>query len=475
MTSIDSFIKDFSEELQNQNGAIFAGAGLSAPSGFVNWKELLADIATDLGLDINKENDLVSLAQYHLNKNGGNRSSLNKAVINNFSSDNGVTENHQILTRLPVNTYWTTNYDRLIEKALEAARKIPDVKHEKEDLVHTVPDRDAIVYKMHGDAFSPNSTVITKEDYEFYDKTRGPFITALAGDFVSKTFLFLGFSFMDPNLNFVLSKIRAEFGNSSKHHYCILKKESKLNDDDVEYEYRKVQQEHFVNDLMRYNIRAVLIDSYDQITDILIAIEKRIKKDTVFISGAAHDYSPFSEEEALNFTSHVSQNLIKRNFKVVSGLGLGVGSSVIDGALKEIYINQQKTLKNQLIIRPVPQSNHAKQAWTKYREDMLDYSGIAIFMFGNKMVDGEIIDSNGVEEEFEIAKRKNLLLIPIGFTGSVAANLWSQINKEFEEHYPNIDNEFKIIFKCLGDNSLNYVQKIQAVDKLLEFLHKHIK
>ena len=43
---------------------MFIGAGFSKSVGYVDWKNLLKDVADDLGLDIDKEYDLVSLAQY---------------------------------------------------------------------------------------------------------------------------------------------------------------------------------------------------------------------------------------------------------------------------------------------------------------------------------------------------------------------------------------------------------------------------
>ena len=62
---IDRIVK----ELEENNFAIFAGAGLSAPAGYVNWKELLRPLSIELNLDIDKETDLVSLAQYYVNEN----------------------------------------------------------------------------------------------------------------------------------------------------------------------------------------------------------------------------------------------------------------------------------------------------------------------------------------------------------------------------------------------------------------------
>ena len=60
---IGSFIDTFVQALHDQNAAIFAGAGLSIPAGMVNWKEPLREIANDIGLDVNKEEDLVTVAQ----------------------------------------------------------------------------------------------------------------------------------------------------------------------------------------------------------------------------------------------------------------------------------------------------------------------------------------------------------------------------------------------------------------------------
>jgi len=75
------FITDFVIEIKNGDAAIFAGAGLSAPAGFVNWKGLLKDLAEELGLDIEKEHDLIGVAQYHFNRH--KRGKINNKIINN--------------------------------------------------------------------------------------------------------------------------------------------------------------------------------------------------------------------------------------------------------------------------------------------------------------------------------------------------------------------------------------------------------
>src|SRR4051812_42003052 len=109
------FLNEYFADIEAGNAAVFAGAGLSVPAGFVDWRNLLRDIAEELDLDIDRETDLVSLAQFHVNKYLGNRHQLNQAVIEALSADNPPTANHRLLARLPITTWWTTNYDQLIE------------------------------------------------------------------------------------------------------------------------------------------------------------------------------------------------------------------------------------------------------------------------------------------------------------------------------------------------------------------------
>ncbi len=472
LVTIENFIKKYSREVEENNAAIFAGAGLSVGAGFVNWSDLLRDIADELNLDVDKEHDLVSLAQYHLNDRGANRDGLNRAIIDHFLNENNVTENHRILARLPINTFWTTNYDDLIERSLRDAGKIPDVKHAKDDLPRTIRNRDAVVYKMHGDGQHPNDAVIAKDDYQTYMQKRGPFVTALTGELVSKTFLFLGFSFSDPNLDHVLGRIRSEMGTCQRTHYCILQKEQRLGSDSPsDFDYRKVKQEHFINDLnYRYNIQAVLIDSYSQITEILTKIERVHKQKTIFISGAADDYSPWSESDALNLCANVSSLVVGKGFRIVNGLGLGVGSAIVEGALREIYRKQRSKLTDQLQIRPFPQSDDAKKMWNRYREDMLDYAGVAIFVFGNKNSENELVLSNGMREEFEIALKKGVIPLPLGFTGYMAEELWRFVMNDFENIIPKNFHGIKTELTSLGDKSKSSHDQLETLEKILDIL-----
>jgi NAD-dependent SIR2 family protein deacetylase len=119
---IRTFITDYLVEIIDGNAAIFAGAGLSVPAGYVDWRALLRALADELGLNIDLESDLVAVAQFHVNWSGQNRHKLHTELIEALSPDNPPTANHKLLAQLPIRTYWTTNCDKLLENAL---RELP--------------------------------------------------------------------------------------------------------------------------------------------------------------------------------------------------------------------------------------------------------------------------------------------------------------------------------------------------------------
>ena len=86
MATVSDFKRQYVKAIQEGYAAIFAGAGLSRPSGFVNWKELLRELAEEIHLDVDKETDLVEVAQYYCNEKRG-RSELNAKILNRFITE----------------------------------------------------------------------------------------------------------------------------------------------------------------------------------------------------------------------------------------------------------------------------------------------------------------------------------------------------------------------------------------------------
>ncbi|KKR96940.1 MAG: hypothetical protein UU48_C0021G0005 [Candidatus Uhrbacteria bacterium GW2011_GWF2_41_16] len=472
------FVDTYTKAIKENNAAIFAGAGLSIPAGFVNWKDLLRDIAADLNLDIDKENDLIAVAQYHFNEKGNNRHKLNQLLIDEFTQGTSVTQNHKILAALPIQTYWTTNYDKLIEKAIEEEGKTPDIKITPENLSNNIHKRDAVVYKMHGDVSLPDKAILTKDDYEGYNENRLLYTTALQGDLVAKTFLFIGFSFDDPNLEYILSRIRILLGQNQRNHYCFFKK---INRKDfkkkADFKYAEVQHKLKINDLKRYSINALLIDDYADITEVLSAIKKKVLRSNIFISGAAKIYDPRTEKDALSFVHKLSYRISSEGYKIVSGVGYGIGSAVINGATEYVFSTKYRHLDNALVLRPFPQivtgRRKKEERNLEYRNEMMRHAGIALFIFGNNdNGKGGWEHSKGMVEEFKVAVQQGAIPIPVGATGYASEKLWNKVMASPTDYYPN-NSDLLDSIKQIGDKSLPDDELINQILKAISILQNH--
>lgn len=444
MATKKQFFREYIKAIRNGNAAVFAGAGLSRPSGFVVWKELLRPLAEDIGLNIDNEHDLTAVAQYVRNQSG-NRAAINSSLLEAYSKNVAKNENVTILTRLPIYTYWTTNYDHLIEEGLRDANRNCDVKIEYKQLSSTKRDRDAIVYKMHGDADHAADAVLTKDDYVQYDRNYPFFRNVLQGDLISKTFLFVGFSFEDPNLDSILGQIRLLLDENIRNHYCFMKRVThSATKDDVDFGYQKAQQDLREEDLKRYGIQTVFVDEYPEITEMLKEIEHAVLANHVFISGSADFYEGVWTKAKIDELAYkLANRLVKEGFRVTSGFGIGIGSSVINGALDEIYCSKFKHIDEHLCLRPFPQGIEDAEArkvkWRRYREEMLDENGVAVFMAGNKRTsENDKALADGCLQEYQIAKEKGCVIIPIGSTGDAAAKIYTEV-KENRDQYPYLE------------------------------------
>lgn len=200
-------------------------------------------------------------------------------------------------------------------------------------------------------------------------------------------------------------------------------------------------------------------------------IEKRYNSHSIFISGSAAEYGSISLNEAQEFIHLLSRELIKNNFNVVNGFGLGVGSAVVNGALDAIYSNPKVYSEDQLILKPFPQfptgDKDLKTLWEEYRQNMISHAGISIILFGNKIVGDKVINSDGVKREFEIAHDKGLIPLPIHYTGYMAQEIFKMVS-----HDPFKYNLTEVIIKELGSLIWNNENIKKSIDQIISIISK---
>lgn len=467
------FVRKFGEKVLNGEAGLFVGAGVSRHAGFVDWKGLLRDAADELDLDIDKEHDLLALAQYQVNARGG-RGDFNQQLLDAFLRDAQPTAVHDILPRLPIDTVWTTNYEQLLEDAYKAAGRHVEVKLTIENLAQARKGRDVTIYKMHGCATQAHHAVLTKQDYEDYDDKRRLFTDSLKGDFIEKTLLFLGFSFTDPNVERILAKVRGQLGLNQRTHYWITRRPSTTNPngtrshDDLAYDLRKATLQS--QDLLRYGIQTVWVDEYHQIPELLRALEAYVTRRGVFISGAANDPTPLGQERLNDLSQRLGSEIIRRDFNLVSGFGVGIAEQTILGAFRAVYECERVQPAERVLIRPFPGSTPAARrsaVFKRHREDMIARVGAVVVIAGNKTNgNGGSMPSAGVEEEVQIALSLRKPVIPIGVSGHVAQALWQRAMNKPEDFLPGLAGTDALA--VLGDSAATNERIVEAVINLLE-------
>jgi hypothetical protein len=107
--------------------------------------------------------------------------------------------------------YYTTNYDDFLERALrKSGRKAQTVTAER-NVAH---DRTHVeVVKFHGDFNSPKEMVVTESQYMDRMRLENAMDFKLRGDILGRAVLFIGYSFRDPNVNYIFHLVNRLFSN----------------------------------------------------------------------------------------------------------------------------------------------------------------------------------------------------------------------------------------------------------------------
>ena len=199
---------------------LFVGAGLSMDAGLPGWRKLLTPLADRIGLSPDRRGDLLQVAQYCVNRLG------RQVVIAHIRDETDTvgrqpTANHRRLIALGITSWVTTNYDDLLEQALQQAGVRCDVVVREKELSLLRGDVDGMI-KLHGDRDDPQSIVISRDDYNVHFQRnpllRDHFKSLLA----TKSFLFVGYSLGDPDLELVRAEVSERLGDFQRPAYAVL-------------------------------------------------------------------------------------------------------------------------------------------------------------------------------------------------------------------------------------------------------------
>lgn len=396
----ENLINRFSDALKNGCGSIFVGSGISYESTKVDWFKLLKPLTDELNIKIDTNDDLPLIAQYIVNQYAGNRGPLINHISNAFNKKFPINDYHKALATTKVSTIWTTNYDTLLEQAF--SEFLADVKVNDDSISRNVNNSEVEIIKMHGciSRSHHDEIIITQEDYEDFLVNKPAISQRLCNDLLNKSFLFIGYSYRDPNIKNIMVAARRLCKNSTQEHYLILKKAG--DDDAIKCEEKVKRQKLWCIDLKRLGISTLLIDDYDELKNVLISISQRSRGKTVYVTGS-HEKGN-EDAKALGIKLAEEKDII-----IISGQSAGVGANVVS-AFTERCIEKQIDVSDRMQIYPNPYSANPKFSndlsllpeLKKYRAKLLNATQVVVVFSGKK----------GTEAEIEVAINQNCKIIP---------------------------------------------------------------
>lgn len=193
----------------------FLGSGMSARFNFPTWDGLIELIANDLNWDprvFELSGNYLQLAEYYVITKGSVgplRSKLDKLFV---APDDKIlaSKAHQKLVQLNFPLIYTTNFEDVIERAFQlfgpeygkrykVISNIDDFQEATSDVVQIV--------KFHGTFADDDSLVLTETNYFDRLEFESALDIKLRADMLGKSLLFIGYSFSDLNLRFMLYKL----------------------------------------------------------------------------------------------------------------------------------------------------------------------------------------------------------------------------------------------------------------------------
>ena len=198
---------------------VFVGSGISTWAGLPSWPELLIELALFLDDDgqsselVRREirnGDLLQAASFGVSKLTPSSfgTFLRRATRSVTAKPHGI---HKAIVELGPTSFITTNYDTLIEQALQRWRAdafFPAAVTNKHlvELADILSARSShFIFKPHGDIADISSIVLTREHYRALmpGGERHRVLETLKTLLVTRPVLYLGFGLRDPDFTFL--------------------------------------------------------------------------------------------------------------------------------------------------------------------------------------------------------------------------------------------------------------------------------
>lgn len=464
-----TFIARYGQAVDERRATVLIGAGLSLGAGYPDWAGLLEPIRVEAGQP--KVNDLARLAQYI--ETATSREQLIAAMCAGIGSVDPVpAESHRLLAELPIDVVWTTNFDPLVEMS--------SGPHALVELDEQIIDADGSlrrIYKMHG-SIRPGATepvggidklVITRDDFDRYEQEHPRFWRLLQADFLTRSFLFLGFSLSDPNFEAAMKMVRLTTPDRQMTHFAVLRREG----DDFDAR---------VADVAKGGVEVIEIAEHDEIPDLLRRLVARTRPSRLFISGSEpkrpargpdddcrperYPASTELSDELRAIAQVLGRRLAPTGIHVATAnlLGAEAGYAMLDELGEEGYDPERMLLIRRDRQKPVDPPNRRRGQITFVGHDPGD---MRTKIYAQVRAVVVLAGRAGTLSEVEATRAAGMGVVPIARSGGTAAAVWAEMLDDlsgFELGGQAID---RAVFEQLGANDIEV-----AVDAAVQLIRQ---
>ena len=423
-------IADFGRCVERHAATVLVGAGLSRDAGYPDWSGLMEPARQCLELDDAVELTLV--AQYFVNAYG--EDALQDLVRSELAMVGAPAPHriHELLADLPLPEIWTTNFDRLIEQACgEGTRCLV----RDDDFVEDTSDSQKRIYKMHGCVAIPaQPLVLARDQFVRYPDTHQRFWSLLQASFLTKSFLFLGFSFEDPNFDQIFRLVRRMRDDALRPHFALLRRPDR----------GAALFDHRLRDLEQLGIQVAVVDDHAAIEPLMRQLVVRCQPARLFVSGSpagpkppesGDTYPSIELDETLaEFASLLGRSLAEHEIRLSAAgkFGAQAGYELLSHLPAEgDYGAERFTLLRRSKLEPLsePSQRRGSIVFEGSTEDELRTAALA-----NVRAILAVGGGSGVAQEIALANEQGLGVVPVGKFGGAGLDEWSRIDADFDSY-----------------------------------------
>ena len=230
--------------INSRDAWAFVGSGASVDAGLPTWQDLYVRVAGSLmGADPRKTPAPATLPRSfaQLMRQYGRHEVISQ-VANHLKTISQPGPVHRLLASLPFTAYVTTNYDTLLDVALQAHPAWVSIGNTPSETRKISGQVSRVVWHPHGIINTSDSIsrlILSHDDYDATYPAGSPILEALKALLRMRPIVFVGFGFNDPDLAHLLEHV-ARLSDPGQPAYAFLSESTPARCDELRTKYNVV-------------------------------------------------------------------------------------------------------------------------------------------------------------------------------------------------------------------------------------------